>query len=106
MPRGQVRAFNRYAHLAYVANVTVAPVLFAISVHAEGLQYTQGRIAMIEAAASQLAEKYPGDFEPRKGMVTVPDFLRGLAKELRRDRRRDLSVRWRELRRSRWYWRR
>ena len=98
MPRGQIKAFNRYAHLAYVANVTVGPVLFAISVHAEGLEYIQHRIATIEAAASQLEEKYPGDFQAHEGMVTVPEFLRGLSKELRKEMWDDLSLRWRELR--------
>ncbi len=98
MPKGQIKAFNRYAHLAYVANVTMGPVLFAISVHAEGLEYIQHRIAMIEAAASQLEESYPDDFQAHEGMVTVPEFLRGLAKELRKEMWDDLSLRWRELR--------
>ena len=98
MPKSEIRAFNRYAHLAYVANVTVGPLLFAISVHAEGIEYASQRITMIEAAASQLEEAYPEGFEAHEGMVTVPDFLRGLAKELRKDMWSDLSLRWRELR--------
>ena len=105
MPKSQIRAFNRYAHLAYVANVTVGPVLFAISVHAEGIECTSERISMIEAAASQLEETYPQDFETHEGMVTVPEFLMGLAKELRKELWTELSLRWRELKGVEIVWR-
>lgn len=102
MPRSQVRAFNRYAHLAYVANATLGPVLHVLSFHVEGMEYTCQRLAVLEAAASQLEEQYqyPQELErnTHKGMVTVPEFLRGLGKELRSDLRREFSKHWRALR--------
>ena len=100
MPRGQVRAFNRFAHLAYVANATLGPVLFALSVHAEGIEYTHQRLGILDRAAGQLEANYPKELEEdqQPGTVTVPEFLRGLAKELRSDTQRELSLRWRELR--------
>lgn len=97
MPRGQVRAFNRYAHLAYVANATLGPVLFALSVHTEGIEYTRQRMAVLDTAATQLEANYPKEIarDRQEGAVTVPEFLRRLAEELRTDLRRELSLRWR-----------
>ena len=100
MPRSQVRAFNRFAHLAYIANATLGPVLFALSVHAEGIEYAHQRLGILDRAAAQLETEHSEEWEQEraKGMVTVLEFLRGLAKELRTDIRRELSLRWRELR--------
>ena len=92
MPRGQVRAFNRFAHLAYVANATLGPVLFALSVHAEGIEYTHQRLGILDRAAGQLEANYPKELEEdqQPGTVTVPEFLRGLAQDLRTDLRLEL----------------
>jgi len=100
MPRGQVREFNRYAHLAYVANATLGPVLFTVSVHAEGIEHTRQRMALLDAAAVQLEAEHPKGGAPdrKKATITVPEFLQRLARELRTDLRGELSLRWRELR--------
>lgn len=104
MPRAQVREFNRYGQLVFIANHTLWPILVVLQHHVEALEYQRERIARLDAAAALLEEQHPEEKaearerEREPGMVTVPEYLRGLAQELRRDLGRELSLRWRELR--------
>ncbi|MBI4498975.1 MAG: hypothetical protein HY689_13870 [Chloroflexi bacterium] len=64
------------------------------------MEFNRDRLARIEAAAAQLEERYPEEVaeEREAGTVPVPEFLRGLARDLRTYLQRDFALRWRELR--------
>jgi hypothetical protein len=89
MPREQNREFDRYAGLSYVANGELGALCRAIQSQVEGLDAQRLQIEELERAAALLEEEFGLEKQGRlrgwrrKESVTVPEFLRGLALELR-----------------------
>ena len=100
MPPGQRKEFNRYAHLVYAANAQLWPVLVVLTSHLEGMEYALERFGLLGKAAAQLEEAYAAQLakDAADSGYTVPMFLRELQRELETSIRREVSLRWRELR--------
>lgn len=99
----QRRAFNRYMMLLYVLNRELASVCRVVEDRTEQLETTLGYSETFNEAA-QLIEVSEG-WAPAKATrawrtkpkVTVPEFLRGLALELKDEAIEGVVFRWQEL---------
>lgn len=100
MPVSQRRAFNRYAHLVYAVNAQLWSTLMALAAIVDNLEYGLERFGLLDEAARILEEDYAKALAPHEaaGEFTVPMFLRDLQRDLEASLRRELSLRWRELR--------
>ena len=114
VPRGSIPAeqrhdFNRYMGLAFVAGCQFQALIQFAKGHIENLDFNLDRIELLERAASMLEEDQPEDVVARPvrpwrqrvrqpESITVPEFLRSLAAEIREDAYKELSFRWQELR--------
>jgi len=99
----QNKAFNRYVALLYVINRELGAVCHAISGFSEFLDCSADPVRLLEQAAGQLEEaegvervKKPRDWRTASEMQ-VPEFLRSLAAELRRDLLKVVAQRWSEV---------
>jgi hypothetical protein len=109
MPPEQRHEYNRFMALAFVAGCQMGALVHVIKNQVENLEFDLDRIDLLERAATMLEEDDPESVAARpvrnwrqhtrrKQQVTVPDFLRSLAAELREDAYKELCVRWQELR--------
>ena len=106
LPREQLREFNRYLGLCYVANADLGIVLHVLSIQVERFENESYRLSELSGAADLLEKEMPEEVakEPpvrgwrRRERITVPEFLRGVHEELRASLFRDARYRWQELR--------
>jgi hypothetical protein len=109
VPQEQRHEYNHYMGLIFVAGCQMGALLHVIKSQVDNLEFDVDRIDLLEAAATQLEEDDPESVSARpvrpwrqrrrsKELITVPEFLRCLAAELREDAYKELSVRWQELR--------
>lgn len=101
----QRRAFDRLMGLGYVINRELGAVCQIIESHVDALDSVLYPLRLLNQAAG-LLEEAEGAAKPanddrnwrRKGDTTVPEFLRGVAEELRVETLRDLASIWRQVR--------
>jgi hypothetical protein len=114
VPRGSIPAdlrhdFNRYMGLAFVAGSQFGTLVHVLQSQIDNLSVDLDRFDLLERAATMLEEDDPESVAARpvrpwrqqrrsKESVTVPEFLRSLAAELREEAFNVLSFRWQELR--------
>jgi hypothetical protein len=109
VPPEQRRESNRFMALAFVAGCQMGSLVFVIKNQVENLEFDLDRIDLLERAANMLEEDDPESVSARPVRpwrqsvrrpenVTVPEFLRSLAAEVREDAFKELCVRWQELR--------
>ena len=104
MPPEQRKELHHYLALAYVANGALSISINVIAAQTEDLTCDRDQVRMLEDAAGllerdlslQKVEKVRG--WRKKTEVTVPEFLRGLAGDLRDSIRERVAGRWQELR--------
>ena len=99
----QNKAFNRYVALIYVINRELGALCYTASSFSQFLEFSAEQIRLLERAAGLLEEqegieraKRPRDWRTAKEME-VPEFLRSLTLELRRDLLGVVAQRWSEL---------
>ena len=104
MPHEQYEEFRVYARLWLVANGPLAAVLGVVEVNVHYLEQALGRLSELDQAAAllvrDLGEELPKEVRAWRSRkhVTVPQFLQGLAGDLRAELREDLSGCWAFLR--------
>jgi len=105
MPKEQAREYDRYAGLAYVANAHLGSLLRVIHMQVDSLEFHRDQLANLDEAAGRLESELPDEVQanPVRGWrkrekVSVPEFLRGLALEMRTNLQEALVLRWQELR--------
>jgi hypothetical protein len=109
MPAEQRHEYNRYMGLVFVAGCQMGALVYVIKNQVENLSFDLDRIDQLERAATVLEEDDPESVaahpvrpwrqrQRQSEHLTVPEFLRSLALELKEDAFKELSVRWRELR--------
>jgi hypothetical protein len=98
----QDKAFNRYVGLLYVINRELGAVCHTVSGWSEFLDYSARQVRILDAGAAILEEdnqiervKRPRDW--RKEKMEIPEFLRSLAQDLRRDLVISVAQRWSEV---------
>jgi len=99
----QNKAFNHYAALLYVIDRELGALCYTASSFSQFLEFSAEQIRLLERAAGQLEEqegieraKRARDWHTAKEME-VPEFLRSLTLELRRDLLGVVAQRWSEL---------
>ena len=114
VPRGSIpdhlrHDFNRYMGLAFVTGCQFSTIVHVLQSQIENLSFNLDRIDLLQRAATMLEEDDPESVAARpvrpwrrrvrqSDSVTVPEFLRSLAAEIREDAFNELSFRWQELR--------
>jgi len=105
MPREQLTEFNRYLALYYIANAELATVCLSLSLQAELLIDCTSTPRQLEKAAAMVAEETGEELKTesrrarrKRSSLTVPQFLLGLAQDVREGQRRVALYRWKELR--------
>ena len=105
MPREQLTEFNRYVALYYIANAELATVCLSLNVQAKFLIDCTSTPRQLEKAADMVAEETGEELETeskharrKRSSVTLPQFLLGLAQDVRQGQRRVALYRWKELR--------
>ncbi|HLF79731.1 MAG TPA: hypothetical protein VJB57_19795 [Dehalococcoidia bacterium] len=105
MPREQVREYNRYAGLAYIACSELGALCLVIASHVDCLDNQCRQFEMLEEAGGIIAKELGEEVDKRrvrgwrkKASVTVPHFLAGVAEDLRREVHQGLALRWQEIR--------
>jgi len=98
----QNKAFNRYVALLYVINRELGALCHTLSGWSQFLESNAEQIRLLERAAAQLEEAEgiepvtrPRDWRTA-GEMQVPEFLRSVAAELRRDLLKSVTQRWSE----------
>ena len=98
----QSKAFNRYVALHHVINRELGALCYTGSGFSEFFDYMANQIRLLEQGAGMLEEaegieraRRPRDW--RKHNMPVPEFLRSLALDLRKDLTEAVLQRWREL---------
>jgi hypothetical protein len=99
----QNKAFNRYVALVYVINHELGALCYTASGFSQFLEHYAAQVRLLEEAADEL-EKAHGLEPVRKprdwrtaGEMQVNEFLRSLARELKRDLGDVLAQRWSEI---------
>lgn len=99
----QRKAFNRYVALLYVINRELGALCHTVSGWSQFLDSSAEQARLLERAAAQLEEAEgiqrvtrPRDWRTAQQME-VPEFLRSLAAELRRDLLKTVVQRWSEV---------
>jgi hypothetical protein len=105
MPRDQVREYNRYAALAYIACSELGALCLVIASHVDCLDNQCRQFEMLEEAGGIIAADLGEEVDKRrvrgwrkKASVTVPQFLAAVAEDLRREVHEGLVLRWQEIR--------
>ena len=100
----QSRIFNRYLALACVINRELGAFAHTVSGLSTTLDCCAHQVRLLEQAAAQLEEEHglkrarrPRDWRKTKE-VSIPEFLRSLAQELRHDLLDGVELHWKELR--------
>ena len=103
--QAQRHQYDRYVALAYVANAELGALCFVIGQQAEYATSVSRPFEVLQEASGILADELQETVDPRKikgwrhqKEVTVPEFLAGLAEELRLDTLAEVRLRWQELR--------
>jgi hypothetical protein len=101
--RQQGKAFNRYVALLYVINRELGALCHTLSGWSQFLESNAEQVRLLERAAAQLEEAEGIERVPRPHdwrsaqQMEVPEFLRSMAAELRRDLLKSVAQRWSEL---------
>ena len=105
LPEADRREFNRYMGLFYIANYELDAIVRVVACRLAGYEHDARLADLLVEAASLLDEqlgltppKRPVKDWRRKKSVTPPDFLRGLAAQLRSETLDEVVGRWQELR--------
>jgi len=99
----QNKAFNRYVALLYVINRELGALCYTASGFSRFLDSSADQIRLLEQAAGQLEDEHGVERSKRprdwrgSGEISVPEFLRSLAQELRRDLLNAVAQRWSEV---------
>jgi hypothetical protein len=101
--RQQGKAFNRYVALLYVINRELGALCYTASGFSQFLDSSADQIRLLEQAAGQLEQAYGLDRAKRPrdwrtaGEIQVPEFLRSVGLELRRELLQAVAQRWSEV---------
>jgi hypothetical protein len=99
----QNKAFNRFVALVYLINHELGALCYTASGFSQFLDSSADQIRLLEQAAAMMEKdnglepvKRPRDWRSA-GEMTVPEFLRSLALELRQELVASLVLRWSEV---------